>query len=81
MTSFKFRWFLVWILFVTVMPLNLARGQQATTKELPQINLTSGRAQLMDIPFEVKRVSVGNPDTADVIILSPRQLYILGKKG
>jgi pilus assembly protein CpaC len=79
MASFKFRWFLFLILFCAVLPLNSAEGQEVTTAELPRINLTSGRAQLIDIPFEVKRVSVGNPETADVVVLSLRQLYVLGK--
>jgi pilus assembly protein CpaC len=72
-------WFLFLVLAGVVLPLNAADGQEAKGKEIPNINLTSGRAQLMDVPFPVRRVSVGNPNTADVIILSPRQLYILGK--
>lgn len=79
MGSFKFRWFVILILFGMALSPYSAKGQEAKIKELPKMTLTAGRAHLLDVPFEVKRVSVGNPDTADVVVLSPHQLYVLGK--
>ena len=79
-TSLKFRWIVFWFLCGTmVLPLHPAHGQEAKARELQRIYMTVGRAQLLDVPFDVKRVSVGNPETADVVVLSPRQLYVLGK--
>jgi pilus assembly protein CpaC len=62
-----------------VMPGRLALGQDAPANEPQRLRLTIGRSQVMDVPFEVKRVSVGDPEIADVVVLTPHQLYVLGK--
>jgi pilus assembly protein CpaC len=37
------------------------------------------QAGLLDLPRPAKRISVGNADIADILILRSRQLYVLGK--
>ena len=46
----------------------------------PSLQLVAGKSTLLNLPHEVVRVSVGNPDIADVALIQPRQVYVLGKK-
>jgi pilus assembly protein CpaC len=73
------RWLLCLLFFGIVMPGSLALGQDAATNEPQRLRLIIGRSQVMDVPFDVKRVSVGDPGIADVVVLTPHQLYVLGK--
>ncbi len=46
----------------------------------PQINVTMGKSTLLRLPSAAARVSVGDKDVADVILLNPKEVYLLGKK-
>jgi len=46
----------------------------------PALQLVAGKSTLLNLPHEVLRISVGNPDIADVLLTHPRQVYVLGKK-
>jgi pilus assembly protein CpaC len=37
------------------------------------------KSRIVEVPAAVKRVSIGNPDIADVLILRSNELYVLGK--
>lgn len=45
----------------------------------PAMNLTIGKSTLVRLPAAISRISVGNPTVADVTLISPRELYLLGK--
>ena len=45
----------------------------------PTMTLVSGKSTLLRLDEPIDRVSVGNPAVADVTIISPRELYLLGK--
>lgn len=45
----------------------------------PAMELTVGKSTLMRMPSAVERISVGNPNIADVTLISPVELYLLGK--
>ena len=45
----------------------------------PAIDLTIGKSTLMRMPSAVTRISLGNPNVADVTLISPTELYLLGK--
>lgn len=45
----------------------------------PAMNLTIGKSTLVRLPAPISRISVGNPTVADVTLISPRELYLLGK--
>jgi pilus assembly protein CpaC len=67
------------LLFLISIPMQTAFGEEMKKQEMQRLTMISGRSQVIDIPFEVKRVTVGDPEIADVIVLSPSQIYILGK--
>lgn len=46
----------------------------------PPLRLTLGKSSLLRVPEDVTRMSVGNPEIADVILINPRELYLLGRK-
>ena len=43
------------------------------------IEVPLNKSRLVPIEQEVSRVSVGQPEIADILITNPEQLYILGK--
>lgn len=45
----------------------------------PQITLSEGKSTLMRLPSPATRLSVGDARIADVILLNPSELYMLGK--
>jgi pilus assembly protein CpaC len=45
----------------------------------PQITLSEGKSNLMRLPYPATRLSVGDARIADVILLNPSEVYMLGK--
>ncbi|MGB7970761.1 MAG: pilus assembly protein N-terminal domain-containing protein [Candidatus Deferrimicrobiaceae bacterium] len=43
------------------------------------IHVYANQSVLLDSPVSIKRVSIARPETADVIVISPMQLLIVGK--
>jgi pilus assembly protein CpaC len=55
-------------------------SQGAIRTYTPQkLNLVVGKSLVIDTPVAVKRVSLANPDIADTVVISPRQIYLTGK--
>jgi pilus assembly protein CpaC len=44
------------------------------------IHLISGKSTTFSLPSDAIRLSIGNPDVADVLLINPREVYLLGKK-
>jgi pilus assembly protein CpaC len=49
------------------------------TKEPQHLELVLGKSTIVDVPVPIKRASLANPEIADAIVLSPRQIYLTGK--
>lgn len=45
----------------------------------PSMDLIIGKSTLLRMPSAVTRISLGNPTVADVTLISPTELYLLGK--
>ncbi|WP_254772691.1 type II and III secretion system protein family protein [Nitrosospira multiformis] len=43
------------------------------------MDVTYGKSALLRLPAPVTRLSIGNPDVADVTLISPSEIYVLGK--
>jgi pilus assembly protein CpaC len=50
-----------------------------TIEFAPLVTATVGKSTLLKLPAPAARISVGNPAVADVILLNPREIYLLGK--
>ena len=44
------------------------------------IALSAGKSQLLSLPFAASRLAVGDAAIADVILLNPNEVYLLGKR-
>jgi pilus assembly protein CpaC len=49
------------------------------TPEPQQVSLVVGKSTVVDTPLAIKRASLADPQVADAIVLSPRQIYVTGK--
>lgn len=52
----------------------------SSTEVAPPLALVIGKSTVLRLPSPVARISVGNPVVADVNLLNPRELYLLGKE-
>lgn len=43
------------------------------------LSVPAGHSRLVDLPGEIRRVSVGNDKIADVVVIAPRQIYVNGR--
>lgn len=53
------------------------------TIDMPEMassmDITLGKSTLLRLPSPISRISVGNPSVADVTLINPSEVYILGK--
>lgn len=47
--------------------------------EPQQVSLVVGKSTVLDMPTIIKRASLADPQVADAIVLTPRQIYVTGK--
>ena len=53
---------------------------EGDTLTAPGIDLTLGKSLVLKLPETATRVSIGNPDVADVMMINAHEVYLLGKK-
>ena len=63
----------------TAAPMPLSAEPVADATVGPTMNLTIGKSTLLRMPSAVTRISLGNPGVADVTLITPTELYLLGK--
>ena len=51
----------------------------AKTPEAQQVSLVVGKSTVVEMPVAIKRASLADPQIADAIVLSPKQIYVTGK--
>ena len=49
------------------------------SQDAQQISLVVGKSTVIDVPVPIKRASLADPQIADAIVLSPKQIYVTGK--
>ena len=62
-----------------VMAKNASLHLVSQSKEAQQLNLVVGKSTVVDMPVAIKRASLADPQIADAIVLSPKQIYVTGK--
>lgn len=71
--------------FFAAMPSGVGAGNDASMHVVAgghgaqQISLTVGKSTVVDVPVMIKRASLADPQIADAIVLSPKQIYVTGK--
>lgn len=54
-------------------------GNASSVQLAPQIDLAEGKSTLMHLPYPAARLAVGDARVADVILINPSEVYMLGK--
>jgi pilus assembly protein CpaC len=75
-------WLVVLLLFLLIQLLilfALFATRPAAAQEPQRITLTRGKSQVLTTQQPVERVSMGDPEVAEIRMLSPRDVYLLGK--
>jgi len=81
----SFRWgtrLMAWVLVVSLTSLSYAApGAVAPVaiRSTPKLSLTIGKSVILQSDVDVTRVSVAQPEIADFVLLSPRQVYVTGR--
>lgn len=55
-------------------PLGKVRDQEITQT----LRLKAGQSKVLRLPFAITRISVANPEVADIILTSPQEVYVNG---
>jgi len=53
--------------------------KEAAKPPAMSLSVHANQSVLLDSPFDIKRVSIARPETADVMVVSPRQMMVIGK--
>ena len=70
----------VFLLFVMIPTVALAAGSMVQeTREPKQLNLISGKSTILKSAVPIKRVSIANPEIANFLLLSSKEIYLTGK--
>jgi len=64
---------------VAAVAANEGRQQVGHTPDPQQVSLVVGKSTVVDMPVAIKRASLADPQIADAIVLSPKQIYVTGK--
>jgi len=61
-------------------PSEKSLAPQGPVELLPGMDLSLGKSLLLKLSEPAQRISIGNPDVADVTLINAREIYVLGKK-
>ncbi len=60
-------------------PAHALPESDAAKSAATSLSLYANQSVLVDSAFDIKRVSIARPETADVMVVSPRQMLVIGK--
>ena len=63
----------------TAMAVSDGAHNVAKAPDAQQVSLVVGKSTVVDMPVAIKRASLADPQIADAIVLSPKQIYVTGK--
>ena len=73
---------LVWLLSLSLATASWAAPggvSPVAVRSAPRLSLTIGKSVILQSDVDVARVSVAQPEVADFVLLSPRQIYVTGR--
>jgi pilus assembly protein CpaC len=71
---------IVGLLILLLASANACAAQPIPTPDAAALHVTRGKSSIVALPSDAVRLSVGDPEVADVMMIKPRELYVLGKK-
>lgn len=70
----------LWSLTLLLLPFAALGEPAAEPPPLPEVmELVIGKSTMLRMPSAIQRISVGNPGVADVTLINPQEIYLLGK--
>jgi pilus assembly protein CpaC len=63
-----------------IKPTEPTEAEHAEVEAATDVRLSSGKSVLIRLNDSAARLAVGNPEVADVMLINPREVYLLGKK-
>jgi len=63
----------------TIMAKNRDIQLVSLSKDPQQVSLVVGKSTVVNMPVPIKRASLADPQIADAMVLSPKQIYVTGK--
>jgi pilus assembly protein CpaC len=68
-------------LFLIVSPANAAGPEKINVGAggHQKVNLTAGKSTVIESPVAIKKFAIATPEQVDVTVISPRQVYLIGK--
>jgi len=74
----RWLWWTIFFIFLAVVPTPAASPlDRVKTQEISQIvRLKVGRSKVLRTPFALTRISVADPEVADIILISEREIYV-----
>ncbi|MDJ0748007.1 MAG: type II and III secretion system protein family protein [Woeseiaceae bacterium] len=72
---------IIWcaVLLLTALGMSSANGQAVTTGNAQELEVPLFKSRIVQLSASPARISIGNPDIADILILRSDQVYVLGK--
>ena len=70
---------IAWALWMLVGAGMSSGGTNTVPLEAKRVEIFSGKSVILQSDLPIKRISIANPEIADFLLISPRQVYLTGK--
>jgi pilus assembly protein CpaC len=68
------------MIFISILLVSLCFTTNVNATRTESISVPHNKSRLIEIPGRAKKISVGNPAIADILILRSNKIYVLGKQ-
>ncbi|CAG22483.1 type II and III secretion system protein family protein [Photobacterium profundum] len=68
------------MIFISILFFSLFFSTNVSATRTESISVPHNKSRLIEIPGRAKKISVGNPAIADILILRSNKIYVLGKQ-
>lgn len=69
-----------WLLVISIFLASVVFSAYSFAARTQSVAVPQNKSRLVEIPGSAKKISVGNPEVADILILRSNKIYVLGKK-
>ncbi|WP_299013380.1 type II and III secretion system protein family protein [uncultured Photobacterium sp.] len=69
-----------WLLVISVVLTSIVFSAYSFAARTQSVAVPQNKSRLVEIPGSAKKISVGNPAVADILILRSNKIYVLGKQ-
>lgn len=68
------------IIFISILLFSIFFSTNVSATRTESISVPHNKSRLIEIPGRAKKISIGNPEIADILILRSNKIYVLGKQ-